>query len=207
VKTQHSVFPKTSLYPSALVRAGRFACSASVLSLALCAPARAQQADNPSWWQQAKNKVSLIANEGQGELYLSGYAYHGRNTYTAERIAEFNEKDWGLGYGKSLYNAKGNEESLFFMTISDSHYKPQPMLGYAYQWMWPIAKSGIEIGAGYTAMVVNRADYFGGVPFPLVLPVASIGAKKFRRTASYIPRISNNKGNGDVLFLLFRTEL
>jgi hypothetical protein len=207
VPTQPSHRPKTSLRPSALVRACLIAGCASLLSFELCAPAEAQQGDNPSWWQYAKNKVNLIANEGQEELYLSGYAYHGRSTYTAERIAEFNEKAWGLGYGKSLNNAKGDEESLFFMTISDSHYKPQPMLGYAYQWMWPIAKSGIEIGAGYTAMLVSRADYYGGAPLPIVLPVASIGTKKFRVLGSYVPRISNNKGNGDVLFVFCRTEL
>lgn len=207
MRTQHSPRPKTSLRPLVLVRVVLFACSASVLSLALCAPAQAQQVDNPSWWQYARNKANSIANEGQDELYLSGYSYHGRHTYTAEPIAEFNEKSWGIGYGKSLYNAKGDEESLYFIVISDSHYKPQPMLGCAYQWVWPIAKSGIEIGAGYTAMLASRADYFGGVPFPLVLPVASIGTRTYRMMASYIPRISNNKGNGDVLFVFFRAEL
>jgi lipid IVA palmitoyltransferase len=49
--------------------------------------------------------------------------------------------------------------------------------------------------SGYAAMAVSRTDYFGGVPFPLVLPVASIGTKKFRVMASYIPRISNSKSD------------
>lgn len=180
---------------------------AYLLGSELCASAQAQQVDNSNWWQYAKSKANSIATEGQADLYLTGYSYHGRHTYTADRIAEFNEESWGIGYGKSLTNARGDEESLFFIMISDSHYKPQPMLGYAYQWMWPVVKSGLEIGAGYAAMAVSRADYFGGVPFPLVLPVASIGTKKFRAMASYIPRISNSKGNGDVLFVFCRVEL
>jgi hypothetical protein len=171
-------------------------------------------AESPEWWQAAKDMASqfkehaeMIGNEGQKELYLSGYAYHGRNTYTAERISELNEHAWGLGYGKSLYNAKGDEESIYFFTIDDSHGRPQPMAGYVYQWMWPVAKSGLEVGAGYTAMLMSRSDYFGGLPFPALLPVGSIGTKKFRLMASYVPRISQNKGNGDVLLIFFRIAI
>ncbi|MGH8807041.1 MAG: hypothetical protein ACREX0_04080 [Noviherbaspirillum sp.] len=62
------------------------------------------------------------------------------------------------------------------------------------------------MGAGLTAMLVSRADYFGGFPFPLILPVGAIGARQIRLMASYMPRLSQNKGNGDVLFLFMRIE-
>ncbi|MEO8599704.1 MAG: hypothetical protein ABI656_07730, partial [bacterium] len=62
----------------------------------------------------------------------------------------------------------------------------------------------LEIGAGWTAMLVSRTDIWGGVPFPAVLPVASIGTPDAKLMAAYIPRISNNKGNGDVLFVFGR---
>ncbi|NMM28994.1 MAG: hypothetical protein HHJ12_17320 [Glaciimonas sp.] len=162
---------------------------------------------NLGWWQQTRDmvlaKTAKIKDEGETSLLLSGYAYHGRNTYTPERIKEFNENTWGLGYGKTLRNPNGDEEYLFGMAISDSHYDPQLMAGYAYQWIWPIAGK-LEVGAGWTALVISRRDIWGGVPFPIALPLASIGTRDAKLMAAYIPRLSSNKGNGDVLFVFGR---
>jgi hypothetical protein len=160
-----------------------------------------------SLWQQTKNRLGMIVDEGGDAIYLSGYAHHGRHTYTPDRLNELNEKNWGGGYGKTLRNAAGNDESLYFMAISDSHKQAQLMAGYAYEWIWPIADTGLEAGLGYTAILVSRADYFGRAPFPIALPLASIGVKKAKLLASYVPRLSANKGNGDVLFLFMRVEL
>ncbi|MGV8894044.1 MAG: hypothetical protein ACOH2K_14085 [Burkholderiaceae bacterium] len=184
---------------------------AAVLLAASCSATAADNAtenvENLGWWQHTKDvvrtKVETINEQGKSSLFLSGYAHHGRNTYTPERIRELNENAWGLGYGKTLHNPNGDEEYLFGMAISDSHYDPQLMAGYAYQWIWPVAGK-LEIGAGWTAMLVSRTDIWGGVPFPAVLPVASIGTPDAKLMAAYIPRISNNKGNGDVLFVFGR---
>ena len=75
------------------------------------------------------------------------------------------------------------------------------MAGYAHEWIYPLGASGLELGIGYTAMLMSRQDYFGGVPFPVVLPLGSIGTKDIRLLASYVPRLSQKKGNGDVLLL------
>src|SRR5712664_887413 len=91
--------------------------------------AAAGDGDGP--WQEAKDRISTIANDGADSIYLSGWAHHGRNTYTRERLDELNEKSWGGGYGRTYRNASGNDESLYFMAISDSHKKPQLMGGYA----------------------------------------------------------------------------
>jgi palmitoyl transferase len=80
------------------------------------------------------------------------------------------------------------------------------MAGYAYQWMKPLSEK-LEVGVGATALLISRADYFSGVPFPAVLPIASIGTRKSKLMASYVPRISQNKGNGDVLLLFVRLDL
>ncbi|MGS0744021.1 hypothetical protein ACVBEF_19740 [Glaciimonas sp. GG7] len=163
--------------------------------------------DSSGWWQQTKDRLGNIADNGTNAAYISGYAYHGRNTYTRERIDELNEKAWGAGAGRTFRNADGNDESLFFLGITDSHKKPQLMAGYAYEWVFPIAKSPLELSVGYTAMLVSRQDYFGGVPFPLPLPIAGFGTKKAKLMASYVPRLSSNKGNGDVLLLFARFEI
>jgi hypothetical protein len=186
------------------------AMAAPVLLAALPAGAQTAQPDatgDDGIWQQTKNRISAIADQGGNELYLSGYAHHGRGTYTKEKLDELNEKSWGGGFGRTLRNASGNDESLYFMGISDSHRKPQLMAGYAYEWVWPIAGSGVEGGLGYTAMMMSRQDYFGGFPFPVALPVASLGVKGAKLMASYVPRLSKNKNNGDVLFLFMRVEL
>jgi len=162
--------------------------------------------EQPGWYERAKRKMTKILDEGDMSLNLSGIAHHGRGTYTAERIAELNENAWGLGFTKAIRDEKDNEELAYAMVISDSHYKPQPMAGYAYQWMKPIA-GNIEIGGGYTYSLISRTDYFKGVPFPIALPVASIGTKNTKLMAAYVPRLSKNKGNGDVLLLFVRIDL
>ncbi|PUA16446.1 hypothetical protein [Glaciimonas sp. PCH181] len=159
------------------------------------------------WWQQTKDRLGNIADNGAEEVYLSGYAYHGRNTYTPERIRELNEKAWGIGGGRTFRNADGNDESLYFFGIRDSHFKPQLMAGYAYEWVFNVPKTPLEVSAGYTAMLVSRQDYFGGFPFPLPLPLAGIGTKKAKLMVSYVPRLSGNKGNGDVLLIFARFQV
>ena len=158
------------------------------------------------WWEQAKAGTTNILDHGDLSIMLSGYARHGRNTYTPERIAELNENAWGLGFSKAVRNKKDNEDSLFGLVISDSHFKPQFMAGYAHQWMQPIG-GNFEAGIGYTALLISRTDYLSGIPFPGVLPVASIGTRRSKLMASYIPRLSQNKGNGDVLLLFLRLDL
>ncbi|MEO6352710.1 MAG: hypothetical protein ABI575_07785 [Oxalobacteraceae bacterium] len=184
---------------------------AIVLLCASCSAVKTNNAgkyvENDGWWQRtkdmARSKAEKINDQGNTSLLLSGYSYHGRNTYTPERIREFNEKSWGLGIAKTLRNPNGDEEYLYGMANSDSHYDPQFMAGYAYQWVWPLAGK-LEIGAGWTALLISRTDTWGGVPFPVALPLASIGTPDAKLMAAYIPRISNNKGNGDVLFVFGR---
>ena len=153
------------------------------------------------WGDQGADRFRMIRDQGSTDLYLSGYARHGRSTYTPERLAELNENAWGAGVGRRLRNARGNDEMLYALGISDSHFKPQLMAGYAYEWIYPLGGSSMELGLGYTAMLMSRADYFGGVPFPIALPLASIGTRDIKLRASYVPRLSQKKGNGDVLLL------
>ncbi|WP_211462616.1 hypothetical protein [Collimonas silvisoli] len=179
---------------------------------AVCAPAQAQETPDTTGWfsktlSQTKNRLDNIVENGDMEVYLSGYAYHGRHTYTKERIEELNEKAWGLGGGRTIRNESGNDESLYLLAIRDSHYKPQVMAGYAYEWIWNVPKTPVEVGAGYTAMLMSRQDYFGGVPFPIALPVASLGVKGAKLMGSYVPRLSQHKGNGDVWLIFARFEV
>ena len=168
-------------------------------------PAIADEAGDARW-EALKSRLSNIADNGDNALYLSGWAHHGRDTYSREKLDQLNEKAWGGGFGKTLRNDSGNDESLYAMAITDSHKKPQLMAGYAYEWVYPIADTGLEAGVGYTAMLMSRQDYFNGIPFPIALPLASVGTQSTKLMASYVPRLSKNKGNGDVLFVFLRAE-
>lgn len=166
--------------------------------------------NEPGWFVKSKNQlvnnVENIYDNGDLSLILSGYAYHGRKTYTPEKIASFNEKAWGLGISKVLRNEKDNEEALQFLVLSDSHSKPQLNALYSYQWMQPLG-SKLEAGIGYTAGLFSRTDIIGGMPFPAVLPLLTFGTREAKLIMTYIPRISASKGNGDVLYLGFRIGL
>ncbi|MFZ6769179.1 hypothetical protein ACO0LM_19155 [Undibacterium sp. Di26W] len=179
-----------------------------VSSLLACLSSQAQTSsqDDMGWWDSSKAKVNKILDEGDLQLMVAGYTHHGRNTYTAARIAELNERTWGMGFSKAIRDKADNEEFLYGMAISDSHFRPQLMAGYAYQWMKPLGDK-VEVGGGWTGSLISRTDYFSGVPFPVVLPVASIGTRSSKLMATYVPRFSKNKGNGDVLFLFARFDL
>ncbi|MES2127568.1 MAG: hypothetical protein V4463_09875 [Pseudomonadota bacterium] len=153
------------------------------------------------------DRIDQVLDAGTPDLYLSGYIHHGRGTYTRERIAQFNEAHaWGVGYGKSLHMPDGPDESLYAMGISDSHYQPQLMAGYAWQWTRPLGRK-FEGSVGWTAQLVSRQDYFGGFPFPLALPLAAIGTRGSKLMVTYVPRLSKNKGSGDVLFFFVHLRL
>jgi hypothetical protein len=171
--------------------------------------ARAAEPDSASaLLRRSRDKLADIADQGKWDLYLSGYIHHGRGTYTPERIAELNEKNaWGGGLGKTVRNANGDDESVYAFGMNDSHYQPQLMLGYAYQWVHPFPHTGLEVSVGLTPQLMSRRDYFGGIPFPIVLPLATIGTRGAKLMVSYVPRLSKNKGSGDVLFFFGRIEL
>ncbi|MBO9536714.1 MAG: hypothetical protein J7548_08685 [Herbaspirillum sp.] len=196
----------SSFHSSRRNKAGLLAAVAAACALSMPLAAHADDNQN-SLWQSTKDHVSNIWDKGDDAIYLSGVAHHGRGTYTKEKLNELNEHAWGLGYGKTLRNEKGDDESLYGLVIKDSHRHPQYMAGYAYEWVFPIAHTGLELGLGGTAMLMSRQDYFNSIPFPVPLPLASIGTKKGKLMFAYVPRLSANKNNGDVLLIFGRIEM
>jgi palmitoyl transferase len=165
---------------------------------------QAPEAAQPGLWTKTRTHVVDIAEQGRWDLYLSGYAYHNRNTYSDKSLRKLNEKAWGAGIGKTLRNAHGNDESLYFIGLRDSRRHAQLMAGYAYQWIHG-SSSGLEAGAGLTLAIIRRQGVLGGVPFPAILPVASIGTQSAKLMMTFIPHaaIRNNKGNVVLLFARF----
>jgi palmitoyl transferase len=154
----------------------------------------------------AMDYAGRILDEGDNVLYLSGYAHHGRDTYSREKIESFNETAWGAGFGRTLIDRNGNSDTLFGLAFLDSHEDVEAQVGYAREWRWQFSEKG-AVGAGFVAMMVSRSDIFNHFPFPVILPLASLEIDRVALMASYVPRITGDGGNGDVLYLFGRINL
>lgn len=141
------------------------------------------------------------------DVYLSGYAYHDRDTYTEKQLRKMNETTVGGGIGRTLRNERGNDESIYAMGIRDSNNHPQWMAGYSYQWIFPVKSKSFEIGAGLTALIISRHDWYNGRPFPALLPVASMGTRNARLLATYVPHLSARKAKGNILQVMLQLSM
>lgn len=152
-------------------------------------------------WTMLRYEADQIWGRGKEGLYLPFYTHHGRDSYSPEKLETLNEVTWGLGYHRTLKDGRGNYRGLFLMGLSDSHRDLQLQAGYTYEWAWPVYRT-LELRMGWSAMMIRRTDMFGGVPFPAVLPLFGLGNRELDLKMTYIPRISENMGNGDVLFMM-----
>lgn len=152
------------------------------------------------WWEASKNKVSTILDEGQNDFYLTLYAYHDRFTYTPEKLKDLNEGAYGLGFGKSKINEKGNTEMLYVMAHLDSHKDVQVNLGYSWVKKFRLSEN-TKIGVGYTALLVSRSDFAGRIPLPIALPLGTFDIGNVSLNAVLIPKLNDGINNGNVVFI------
>lgn len=143
-------------------------------------------------------RLRSIWTEGHNELYVSGYAWHNRYTYSRERIRQYNELAWGGGVGRGLWDEDGDWHGLYAIAFLDSHKNVEPAAGYAFLKTKHFSND-FSAGLGYTVLVTARPDIFKGVPFPGALPWAGVTWKKTSVFATYIPGAS---GAGNVLYIL-----
>lgn len=134
---------------------------------------------------------------GKSELYIPLRTWHNRATYDHNKLKEFNESPWGLGYGKGYIDEKGDWAGFYAMAFKDSHNKWQPIAGYGYTKRFYNDSGNWHAGIGYTLFMTAREDIFHYIPFPAALPLVSAGYKDFSLQGTYIP---GGKGNGNVAF-------
>lgn len=185
-------------------------CVASFICLGALASGAAQAVDEIALPENPFSSVTAVdadsPKRARWDVYLSGYAWHDRDTYTQKQLNKMNENTWGGGIGRSIRNERGNDESIYLIGIRDSNQRPQFMAGYAYQWVFPVV-SKYEVSAGLTALLIRRHDWFDGRPFPAVLPVASFGTHKAQLTATYVPHLSMRKAKGNIVLLMLKMSL
>lgn len=149
---------------------------------------------------QACMRLADTWTRGENDFYLPFHAHHFRFAYSKEKIDSFRENNWGLGYGRSLYNDSGNWNGVYGMSFLDSNSKPQFFLGYSHQWVWGEPK-GLHSGIGYTAFLTARANLLHYTPVPLILPLASVNYDNISLNSTYVP---GGKNNGNILFFWSR---
>jgi palmitoyl transferase len=157
----------------------------------------------PKWFQKSCIRFHQILNEGTADLYVSGYSWHNRFTYSEQRIKNYNEVAWGGGLGKSFFDEDGDWHSLAAIVFLESHAKWEPTAGYTFLKVANLSET-VKIGGGFSIVVTMRPDINNGYPFPGILPWASIFYRKVALSVTYIPGTHNN---GNVLYVLGKISL
>jgi len=154
---------------------------------------------HPGWkgwfgdfWEGAQRNFK----SGDAGLMLPFFTFH--PAYKYPNRFDNNNYPYGVGYARTVVDEKDNERIVFAMAFSDSHYDIQPLLGWAWLARWPLFGS-VKGGLGYTAFITGRADA-NYIPFPAILPLASIGTDRVTFYGSWIPTT-------EVLFFFARITL
>jgi palmitoyl transferase len=169
-----------------------------VLALMCLTTSKVNAQTASEWFQNTTTHLESIWDKGSNELYVPLYTYHMPYAYSQEKIDQYTEYPMGIGFGRGLINESGNWEGIYGMTFKDSHGIYQYMVGYGWIPMWDIGKnSDWKYGVGVTAFIMSRQDIMNYIPFPGVLPVASISYKNISLQAAYVP---GGQNVGNVLF-------
>jgi palmitoyl transferase len=144
--------------------------------------------------------------DGKPTVLLTGYTWHDRNTYTDEKIDEFNEQAWGGGFGWGGYEpTKGDHFGWYAMIFRDSHSQYTKLAGYAWVTYWP-ERSDVAVGLGYTVFLMSRPDIANNFPFPAILPLASVKLGRAEVLGTFIPKLDAGVNHGNVGFLFARYQ-
>lgn len=173
-----------------------------IVMFILALSGRVAWADEGNLFEQAENRVTTVYRTGNTELYLPFHTYHLRSAYSREKIDSFQENPLGLGIGRGLYDSDGDWRGIYAMGFQDSHFKPIWMTGYSYKTFWRPAEDW-KMGIGYAAFLMARSATNDYLPFPGILPVASISYRQLGVETSFVP---GGKGFGNILFFWGKYE-
>jgi len=156
-----------------------------------------------SFFDVLKKDIDNVLLSPDWDLYVPVNTWHNREMYDKKKTDSYNERPWGLGVGKHIY--EGNIlKGLYFMAFHDSHSKLEPIIGYMRQWNYYFDQNkDFSVGAGYTLGVTFRHDYHY-LPIPVILPIFGFQYKRFTLQTTYIPGPYNMF---NVLFTWVRIDL
>lgn len=152
--------------------------------------------DAPNWYSGIWKTWKETAAQGDSSLLVPINVLHMRFYYTPEQIANYTEWPLGVGFGRTRVDDT-TSRMVFALTMQDSFGDLEYEVGYV--WLrnrYPIAgHRTFHLGFGYSLNLLVRRK-FGYYPVPVVLPMASIGYRRFTVGATYVPGVA---GIGNVL--------
>ena len=154
----------------------------------------------------ACRRIADTYEQGRTGVLLSGYSWHLPSTWTPERRAELNANAWGVGLVRTTEDEKGDSRSVFLLAFLDSHENIQWNVGYEHSTYWG-SRAGLQAGLGYTVAIVQRPDIADGIPFPAILPLASLRYRDATFFMTYIPSLGGGINHGSTLFMFGRVLL
>jgi palmitoyl transferase len=179
----------------------------SVILLAFSGRASAMDcADFWEWIEAGCRHVADTYKDGSNALLVSGFQWHLPYDWSPETRAQENEKAWGGGISRTRQNEAGNTEDVFFLVFEDSHKTAQFNLGYAWRTYWG-EREKLQFGLGFSALIIQRPDIANGVPFPAVLPLATLRHENVEVLTSYIPKLNGGINHGSVLYIFGKIDL
>lgn len=148
------------------------------------------------WFADAWEGSKRIFRDGRTDFLLPFYTFH--PPYKFPNRGDQNHYPWGAGIARTWVDEHDNERIVYALALSDSHYDFQPTAGYGWIARWPLV-GGVKGGLGYTVFVAMRSDT-NYIPFPAILPLASIGTDAFTVYGTWVP-------STEVLFFFARASL
>ena len=136
------------------------------------------------WFKDTGKGFGGLVRRGDTRIVLPLYTEHPRWDY--DNRNEENAYPWGGGIARAVVDSRGNERLAYAIMFSDSHYEPEPFLGYAWLSRWNVGNTGLHVGAGYLAGLTFRADYMW-LPIPAPLPLVKVGTENVGAYMTYIP--------------------
>lgn len=136
------------------------------------------------WFKATGSGFGKLVKNGDTRLVLPLYTEHPRWDY--DNRNEENAYPWGGGLARTVVDSRGNERLAYAIMFSDSHYEPEPFLGYGWLARWNLGQTGLHVGAGYLAGLTFRADYMW-LPIPAPLPLVKVGTENVGAYMTYIP--------------------
>ena len=133
-------------------------------------------------WEGMKS----IVKKGNTGLVMGLHTNHPSWDY--ENRDEENAYPYGGGIIRSVIDDQGNERTMFIMAFSDSHYSPEPIIGYSWMHRYNLTND-FHLGAGYILGLTFREDY-NWMPIPTPLPIVGAGYRNVDVYMTFIP-ISN----------------
>lgn len=142
--------------------------------------------DAPTWYGGIWKTWSGTFTQGDTSILVPVNTFHMRFAYPPEDVARFTEWPLGVGIGRTRISAT-TSRMVYALTMQDSFGRPEFELGYI--WLrnrYPGGGRNVYFGFGYTLnlLVRKQSNYW---PFPLVLPIASVGYKRLSVGTTYVP--------------------